>query len=261
MDDRRAQEMQLISVNGFMSMADLVHHLRVSESTIRRDLEVLEEQGVLRRTHGGAVCLKDSPVHRLAFSDRQTTAVTEKAAIACAVAELIPPGRTVIINGGTTCFQVAKAIQGRRLNVVTNSVPIASLLSADSTTEVTLIGGYLYPRTGVALGNMAERQLEGLHATQLVLSCAGVTEEGAFNANQMMVDVERKMMQLADEVILAVDHTKFGARSLVKLCDLAEIDILVTDAGVDEPTRQWLASLKAKVVVAGEAGHGSQEQA
>jgi DeoR/GlpR family transcriptional regulator of sugar metabolism len=249
--------MELISKNGFMALADLVHHLGVSESTIRRDLEVLEEQGALRRTHGGAICLKDSPLHRLAFDDRRTTAAAEKAAIAAAVAELIPPGRTVIINGGTTCYQVAKAIQGRRLNVVTNSVPIASLLSADATTEVTLIGGYLYPRTGVALGDMAERQLEGLHTTQLVLSCAGVTDEGAFNTNQMMVDVERKMMQLADEVILAVDHTKFGARSLVKLCDLAEIDILVTDMGVDAQARQWLASLKAKVIVAGEAGHDS----
>jgi len=253
-DDRRAQEMELISTNGFMSLTDLVQNVGVSESTIRRDLEVLEEQGLLRRTHGGAICLKDSPVHRLAFSDRQTTAVSEKAAIADAVARLIPPGRAVIINGGTTCYQVARSIQGRRLNVVTNSVPIASLLSADVTTEVTLIGGFLYPRTGVALGGMAERQLEGLHAAQMVLSCAGITEEGAFNTNQMMVDVERKMMQLADEVILAVDHTKFGARSLVRLCGLDEIDVIVTDAGVDAATRQWLAGLKARVIVAGEAG-------
>jgi DeoR/GlpR family transcriptional regulator of sugar metabolism len=177
--------------------------------------------------------------------------VSEKAAIAAAVSELIPPGRTVIINGGTTCYQVAKAIGGRRLNVVTNSVPIASLLSADVSTEVTLIGGFLYPRTGVALGDMAERQVEGLHAAQLVLSCAGLTEEGAFNTNQMMVAVEQQMIRAADQVILAVDHTKFGTRSLAKLCELDAIDILITDAGVDAPTRAWLASLKTKVIFAG----------
>ena len=241
----------MLSIKGFMSLADFVQEMKVSESTIRRDLEVLEEQGTIRRTHGGAVYLKDSSFHRLAFDDRQTTAVSEKAAIAAAAAELIPPGGTVIINGGTTCYQVAKAIGSRRLNVVTNSVPIASLLSADVSTEVTLIGGFLYPRTGVALGDMAERQVDGLHAAQLVLSCAGLTEEGAFNTNQMMVAVEQQMIRAADQVILVVDHTKFGTKSLAKLCDLDEIDILVTDAGADAPTRAWLASLKTKVIFAG----------
>ena len=86
--------------------------------------EVLEEQGILRRTHGGAVYTKDSSVHSMAFNERKTTAVDEKKAIARAVAELVTAEQTVAINGGTTCFEVAKAIQGRRLSVITNSVPI-----------------------------------------------------------------------------------------------------------------------------------------
>ena len=225
--------------------------MNVSESTIRRDLEILEEQGLIRRTHGGAVYVQDgSPAQRLAFADRQTTAAVEKRAIAKAVAELIPLGGTVIINGGTTCYQVASVLAGRRVSVVTNSVPIASLLSTEVATEVTMIGGYVYPRTGVALGSMAEQQLDHLHATQLVLSCAGLTEEGAFNSNQMMVEVERKMMQIADEVILAADHTKFGMRAVVKLCGLEEFDVIVTDSGADARARGWLESLRAKIVYA-----------
>jgi len=250
MDDRRSTEARLLAKKGFMSLAELTQQLGVSESTIRRDLEVLEEQGLLRRTHGGAVYVKDSGSLRLAFADRETTAAAEKQAIAKAVSQLIPPGRTIIIDGGTTCYEVAKVIAGRRLNVVTNSLPIAALLSGDVETEVTLIGGYLYPRTGVALGAMAEQQLAALHATQLILSCAAASPEGAFNPNQMMVDVERAMMQIADEVILAVDHTKLGMRSVVKLCELDEVDVIVTDSGLDAESRQWLEKLRAKVIIA-----------
>lgn len=249
-EDRRGKASELLSRQGFMPLTDLVRALAVSESTIRRDLEVLEEQGHIRRTHGGAVYVKDSSAVRLAFSDRETTMADAKLAIARAVADLIPVGQTVMINGGTTCFQVAGAVAGKRLNVITNSVPIASLLSADTATEVTMIGGYVYPRTGVALGTTALQQLEVLHATQLVLSCAGVDADGAYNANQMMVEVERRMTQAAEEVILAADHTKFGKRSVVKLFELSEVDVIVTDAGADAATRAWLDALGTKVIYA-----------
>ena len=166
------------------------------------------------------------------------------------MAQLIAPGGTLILNGGTTCLQVASELAGRRLNVITNSVPIASLLSADVETEVTLVGGYVYPRTGVSLGSMALAQLENLHATQLVLSCAGLGSDGAFNANQMMVDVERRMMDIADQVILAVDHTKLGLRSVARLAGLDELDVIVTDEDLDPSHRRWLEALPGRLVVA-----------
>ncbi|MDY7011883.1 MAG: DeoR/GlpR family DNA-binding transcription regulator [Planctomycetota bacterium] len=249
-ETRRAMSADILSQKGFMSLAELASAIGVSESTARRDLEALERQGTVTRTHGGAVYVKSSPTHSLAFADRQTTAVAEKEAIARAVAELIPSGQTVILNGGTTCCQVARAIQGRHLNVITNSVPIGSLLSADLATEVTLIGGYVYPRTGVALGAMAEQQIAGLHATQLIFSSAGVTDQEAFNANQMMVDVERRMMDIAEKIILVADHTKFGMRSVVKLCDLNEVDVIVTDSGADAETLKRLKESGPKVIVA-----------
>ena len=249
-EDRRAKEAELLSIKGFMSMAELAEELGVSESTVRRDLEVLEDQKVIRRTHGGAVYVRDPLPHRLAYDEREASAVAEKEAIARAVADLIPPGQTVFLDGGTTCTHVARGLQGRRLNVVTNSVPIAMLLSADAGTEVTLIGGFVYPRTGVALGSMAEQMIETLQATQLVLSCAGVCPEGAFNTNQMMVAVERKMMAAAEETILAVDHTKLGRRSVAALCELSEIDAIVTDAGAGEADRRWLSERAARVIYA-----------
>jgi len=233
-----------------MSLAELADMLEVSESTARRDLEALEQQGMVRRTHGGAVFVKDTVGQAYAFADRETTSADEKRAIGKAAAELIADEQTIMLDGGTTCYQVARAIAGRRLNVVTNSLPIASLLSGEMATEVTMIGGYVYPRTGVALGAMAEQQTAALHATRLILSCAGIGEDAAYNQNQMMVDVERRMMAAADEVILLADHTKFGRRALAKLCDLSDVDVIVTDDGLDPAVRASLASGPARLIVA-----------
>lgn len=249
-DDRRERVSELLATQGFVSLAELVDVLSVSESTARRDLEALEQQGSIRRTHGGAVYVKDAAGHAYAFQERETTATAEKQAIARAVVELVPDGQTVLLDGGTTCFQVARQLAGRHLSVVTNSLPIASVLSAEMATEVTLIGGYVYPRTGVALGAMAEQQAELVHGSSVVLSCAGLADDGAYNPNQMMVDVERKMMAAADEVVLVVDHTKFGHRAVARLCDVSEIDVIVTDDGLDGDSRAWLTGLDARVVIA-----------
>ena len=232
-------------------MGELTDSMHVSESTIRRDLEVLEDQGFIRRTHGGAVSLAEPSATRLAFADRETTAVEEKRAIAAAIAERIPENQTVILNGGTTCWHVAAALVGRRLSVITNSVPIATLLGGEINTEVTLLGGYLYPRTGVTLGAMAENMLGTLRAAQAIMSCAAVNPDGVFNVNEMMASVERRMIESADEVILAVDHTKFNTRAIAPLCPWRDVDLLVTDAGVSEEDRLWVERQGVKVLTAG----------
>ncbi len=247
---RRTDALELISKKGFMQLIELATALGVSDSTVRRDLDVLEQQGTVRRTHGGVVSLAESPASRLGFADREATAVREKRAIAAAVAARIPENQTVILDGGTTCHQVAAALRGRRISVVTNSVPIAALLVGEVDTEVTLIGGYLYPRTGVALGAAAEEMLRSLRAAQVVMSCAAANLDGVFNVNEMMTAVERRMIEVADEVILAVDHSKFGRRAIAPLCEWADVDVVVTDAETDEPTRQWLAEAGVEVLVA-----------
>jgi len=248
--DRRERALEVIAQKGFMSLGELVELLGVSESTIRRDLEVLERQGSIRRTHGGAVSLMEPPAARLAFTDRQATALEEKRAIAAAVAGRIVDNQTVILDGGTTCCRVAEALLGRRLSIVTNSVPIAALLGGEVQTELTVIGGYLYPRTGVTLGVAALEMLDALRAAQLVLSCAAVNRDGLFNVNEMMTAVERRMIEVADEVILAVDHTKFGKRAIAPLCEWSSIDVLVTDWGTGEAWRQWVVSQHVELVVA-----------
>jgi len=236
-----------------VSLAELSGALGVSHSTARRDLEILEGQGQVRRTHGGVVSLAEPPTSRLGYADREATAVGEKRAIAAEIARRIGENETVCLDGGTTCYHVADALAGRRISIVTNSVPIAALLGGPASTEVTLIGGYLYPRTGVALGAMAEEMLGALRVVRAVMSCAAVNPDGVFNVNEMMASVEQKMIAVADEVILAVDHTKFGRRSIAWVCALEAVDVVVTDAGVDAETLAWLKQAPVEIVVAGGA--------
>ncbi|MHC4718042.1 MAG: DeoR/GlpR family DNA-binding transcription regulator [Planctomycetota bacterium] len=252
MPERRAKALQIINRKGFVSIGELVELLGVSESTVRRDMEALENQGVLRRAHGGVISLAEPPASRLGFADRAGTAVEEKAAIAAVIAEMIEDDQTVILNGGTTCFRLAEALRGRRLSVVTNSVPIAALLGSELSTEVTMVGGYLYPRTGVTLGTSAVEMLGTLRAARAVMSCAAANPNGVFNVNEMMTAVEQRMIEVADEVILAVDHTKFGKRAIARLCEWKDVDVVVTDAGIDAESRRWLDELGPRLVVAEE---------
>ncbi len=251
---RRQEALQVIHRKGFVEIGELTGILHVSESTARRDLDALVEGGQIRRTRGGAVSVAEPPTSRLGFADREGIAVAEKRAIAGLIAADVQENQTLILDGGTTCCEVARALAGRHISVITNSVPIASRLGAEVDTEVTLVGGYLYPRTGVALGAAAEAMLAALRADKLVLSCAAANRDGVFNVNEMMAAVEQRMIAAADEVVLAVDHTKFGKRSIARLCDWTEVDVVVTDSGADGETLRWLEALGPKLAVAEVAG-------
>ncbi len=249
-NDRQGKAMEYIAKKGFVSLSELGEFLEVSESTARRDVEALVAKSQVARTHGGVICTQYRGGYRLAASERATSMAAEKQVIARNVAGLIDDGQSVIINGGSTCCYAAQLLSGKRLNLVTNCPEIASMLSTDIETEVTLLGGYVYPRTGVALGTTAENQLEGIRASVGILGCASVSQEGVFNANQIMVDMDRKIIQAAEKVILLADHSKFGVPGLIKQCDFDEIDMIVTDSGVDENWLRLLESLSTEIIVA-----------
>lgn len=248
-ETRRNRLMELLGVQGVMTLAKMSAAMDLSVSTLRRDLETLEQQGLLRRTHGGAILEKHWNGQNTNSANPGAMMAAQKKRIAAMVAGTLQDGQTVILDGGTTCFEVAAALPGRRMSVVTNSVPIAERLSGDLSTEVIVIGGYLYPRVGVALGPTAIRQLAEIRASVLVMSCAAVEPGGVYNTNQMMVDVERQMMKSSDRVILAVDSSKFHKRGLTKLCDLREIQTIVTDPEVPDEVRDGITAAGLKLLV------------
>ncbi|APZ93862.1 DeoR/GlpR family DNA-binding transcription regulator [Fuerstiella marisgermanici] len=236
-DERRSKILQIAEESGFVSLQQLVAEVGASESTIRRDLEYLDTQGHLHRTRGGAAYAGESLMD---FDVRQNQASREKQLIAQRTAERIPAGETVLLDGGTTTLEVARFLNGKPLQVVTNSLPIASLLMNQPEIELIFVGGYVYPKTGVALGDQAIEALKKINVSRLVMSTGGVTSEGLFNSNALLVETERQMIASAERVTLVADSTKFGQRALSHLCPLSAVHEIVTDDGMSDEWRQTL---------------------
>jgi DeoR family transcriptional regulator, fructose operon transcriptional repressor len=248
-ESRRRRLLEMITQQGYATLDELVRGLAVSESTIRRDLEALDIAGSVKRTHGGAICTGD--VRSMpAFDERTGTAAPEKRAIGLAAAALIEDGDTVLLDGGTTTLEVARALVGRRVQVVTNSLPIAQLLASNPQTELILIGGYVYPRTGVALGPLAIATMATIRVRLAVLGAGGIMPEGIYNSNSLLVETERQMMSCGQEIMIVADHTKFGRLALARLCSLQEVNQFVIDSGVSQESRALIERTGAIVHVA-----------
>jgi len=247
--ERRSRLLELIRVRGFAALEELVRELGVSESTVRRDLDALEEQGAARRTHGGVLYAGGLP--RLGeFDERQPVHWAAKRAIAARAAAVIGDGETVLLDGGTTTYEVARLLVGRSLQVVTNSLPVANLFATESRTDLVLLGGYVSPRTGVCLGPYANELLGRLHVTTTVLSAAGIAEEGLFNAHLLLAETEQAMLRAAGRVIVVADGSKFGRRSLTLVSGLDAIDVVVSDTSLSEAWRKRIAAAGAELLLA-----------
>ncbi len=257
-EERRQRVLDLISSRGFVALADLAQSVQVSESTIRRDLDYWHQQGSVRRTHGGAIYVGDATVLP-ALEDRSSSQLEEKRLIAQTAVARIRDGDTVLLDGGTTTLEVARLLVGRSVQIVTNSLPIANLFASSRDTDLVFLGGYVYPKTGVALGPLTIRVLEDLHVRQLIMSVGGMTSKGLFNSNLLLVETERQMMRCCDEVIVVADHTKIGRPALAFLCQLSEIDTLIVDPGLSAAQKEMLEQAGVRLVLAGPAGSNNHE--
>lgn len=259
-EERRQRVLDLVSRKGFIALEDLAREVRASESTVRRDLNYWHRRGILRRTHGGAVYLGDGS-GLPALEERLTSQTEEKRAIARAAAARVHDGDTLLLDGGTTTLEVARLLVGRPLQIVTNSLPIANLFASSWETDLVMLGGYIYPRTGVALGPMAVRAMEDIHVHQTILSVGGITGKGLFNSNLLLVETERRMLRCADEVVVVADHTKLGRQALAFLCELSAIDTLIVDAGITAEQRRLAEEAGVRLIVAEAPSNGREEVA
>jgi len=234
----------------------LAETLEVSESTVRRDLDFLEESGVAKRTHGGVFYTGPSP--KLAhFDQRQSLNWDKKRQIAVAASELIDDNDTILLDGGSTTYELAQLLVGRPLQVVTNSLPVANLFTSSDNADLIFVGGYVHAKTGVSLGPYANQMLATLNVRRAVISVAGINERGCYNSNLLLVETERAMMTSAEEVIVVADSTKLGHRSLSQLCELKDIDVLVTDNEISSDWRDRLAAAEVNLVLAESVGQAS----
>ncbi len=251
--ERQSQLKELLSKRGMCDLDTLAAELRVSQSTVRRDVEMLEHSGVVRRTHGGVIWVGDRLTNGprpYAFDQRMGYQLDAKRKIARAARSLIQPGETVLIDGGTTTFYLAQELLGQQMQLVTNSLPIANLFLNDENVELILAGGLMYPRYGVLLGPMAESVLSTIHTKTMFLSVAGVHDGSLYNQNLLLVQTEQRMMAQSQRVVLLADSGKFGQQALSRLCDLAEIDVVVSDGGLTAEHRKAVDAARCELVIA-----------
>jgi DeoR/GlpR family transcriptional regulator of sugar metabolism len=234
-----------------MTLADLAEAVSASESTLRRDLDHWDQRGLLKRIHGGAMFTGDGSAMP-ALEDRSASQLNEKRVIAAAAASRVRDGDAILLDGGTTTLEVARLLVDRPLQIVTNSLPIANLFASSRQTDLVMLGGYVYPKTGVSLGPLSVRMMSEIHVHQTILSVGGITDKGLFNSNMLLVETERQMMRCAEEVVVVADHTKIGRQALAFLCELSAIDTLIVDAQLTGDQRGLIDRAEARLVLAGD---------
>lgn len=227
-----------------VEVSALASSFGVSPETIRRDLSVLEQQGVLRRTHGGAV-----PVEQLRFesevAERLSRMSKEKARIAESALRFVPERGTVLLDSGTTTGALAGLLPaGRELTVVTNCLPIASQLVAHPSVTVMTAGGRVRARTLAAVDDFAVRFIDDIASDVAFIAANGVTSgRGLTTPNPAEAAVKRAMVRSGRRVVLLADHSKVGQEHFMRFAGLDEIDVFVTDSGLgDGPTRELEAA-------------------
>ena len=237
---RQIKIRQMLESHGFVDLATLCRDFDSSESTVRRDLIALQNEGVLRRVHGGAMAVRSAGSRGDDFAGHARRMVDEKRRIAVATAALIEDGQTLILDGGSTVAAVARELLDRSLHVVTNSLPIAEILGEARRVDVTLTGGQLDTQFGVMLGPLCEQMLTSLAVDVAIMGIGGVTEKGLSNSNPLVVGSERKMIEVARKVVIVTDHTKFGRAALIALAPLDAVDVVVSDTGLGPEHQAWL---------------------
>ncbi|MDZ4850455.1 MAG: DeoR/GlpR family DNA-binding transcription regulator [Pirellulaceae bacterium] len=248
-ETRRTKLKELIRSQGFVSIPDLREAIEASESTIRRDLDFLEEQGEAKRTHGGVFCTGPSAGLQV-FEDRRVGHWEKKRQIALAAATMIEDRETILLDGGSTTYELARQLIGRPLQIVTNSLPVANLFATSERTDLVFLGGAVHHRTGITLGPYANQMMEGITVQKAILSVAGIDERGYYNSNLLLVETERAMMRCADQTIVVADSSKFGRSSLSRLCSLSEVQKIVVDNELDQVWRNRLSENGVETMIA-----------
>ena len=237
--ERRAQIIEELNHPQMVKVAELSDNFGVSEVSIRRDLQYLENLGVLKRVHGGAVARS-----RATFADMYAMRINrnreKKENIARVATEMISGGNHIILDSGTTTWSIARIIKdtslaNENLTVITASLPIVQELEQNPAVNIIFLGGVYLPEHKISVGPQTLEQLKHLHADKIFLGTDGLTfSQGLTTANVLEAEVDRAMVRAASEVIVVSDSSKIGIIGLASIMPITEIDKLITDQ--DAPT-------------------------
>ncbi|KRE80936.1 DeoR/GlpR family DNA-binding transcription regulator [Arthrobacter sp. Soil762] len=226
---RRQDIVELVEEHGFQSVNSLARKFGVDASTIRRDLERLADEKMIRRTHGGAAAVAPPSPGYLA-ADQQTR---EKQAIGAATADRILENQTVLLDSGTTCLEVAKHLNHSRLTVVTHDLLVGVEVSRKPRINLVFIGGELLPGSTSMWGPASLQQLENMRINVAVFGAGAVMDDGIYASSSYSIELKRKMRSVAAEAFFVADSTKFGREALFKVFGFEDFTAGITDDAID----------------------------
>ncbi|WP_201008580.1 DeoR/GlpR family DNA-binding transcription regulator [Paenibacillus glycanilyticus] len=233
--DRHQQIIQLLHESQSVKTADLIARFGVSFETIRRDMEYLEQEGFLKRVHGGATLPQADYRKELPFTVRETKRHPEKRELAQTALRFVEEGQSLFLDVSTTNTEFAKALAARfeRLTILTNSFPIASILMAKPQFTIIFVGGVVRNSEQCAVGDYAESFVSQFHADLFFMSMSGISlTEGLTDYGISEIQLKKRMLERTRRVIVLADSSKFDVVSLTPVCGLDKIERIVTDSGL-----------------------------
>lgn len=241
--ERRAEVLRLVRRQGAASVSEVAAETGASASTVRRDLRALDEQGLIRLSHGGAAAVEGTTFEPL-FSERRRRNLEEKARIAEKALEFLEPGRSVIFDSSSTVLAVIEILQRKpvALSAVTNDVSAAALLSEMEGVSVVMPGGQVREGSFTLLGSQTVEFFRRVHADVLLLGMHAISGEVMTDASLEVVEIKRAMLRGARRSVLLADHEKFGAPAFFEVGEVALVNDLVTGSGAPEEALEPIRS-------------------
>jgi DeoR family transcriptional regulator of aga operon len=248
--ERQQDLSRLIERMGRLSIAQICEQFNISETTARRDLETLSEQGLVQRVHGGAILVRqatpEEPILRRSHEQEE-----EKERIGRATAALVQDGETVFLGSGTTVLQVAQNLVTRNITVITNSLPIINLMSEKDNISLIALGGMLRDSELSFIGHITEQALDEVRADKVIIGIRAISlDQGLTNEYLPETLTDRAILNTGRVTIIIADHTKCGVISTAFLAPLTAMQTLVTDDGTDKEFIEALRSQSIEVIVA-----------
>jgi DeoR family transcriptional regulator of aga operon len=249
-EERRREVLGILQRDGRVLVKDLARHFHTSQITIRKDLEFLDGQGVIQRTHGGALPLQAGTLFDPTLREKEKLHRKQKMEIAQAAAQLVEEGQSVVLDSGTTTTAIARELKEKvKLTVITNAINIAAEL-AGTHIELILTGGMLRKNSFSLVGPLAERVLRQLSADILFLGVDGFdTRAGLFTPNLLESEVNRVMVEISRRTIAVCDSSKFGRRSLCNIMPVNMVHEVITDKLISKSDLRALKDAGVKVTL------------
>ena len=244
--------LNLLEEQRFVSFRDLSRKLSASAATLRRDLERLQEAGKLKRVRGGAQIgtaeITGFHLQGVPFNENVNRNRSAKEAIGKAAAELCRAGEAVIIDGGSTTLQMCPHLEQLRLQVLTNSLHIVSALLQQPNTGVSIPGGVVFREQNIVLDPFVDAGTRTFHASRMFVGAAAVSRYGLMQSDIILVQAERKLLDLADQLIALIDSSKFAASAGHLLCELPRIHSLITDSRIDTASAKMIEGAGVELI-------------